>query len=222
MSRRRSLFHTLKLLGWSGVFAGLATAIVSDADLRAESLWKRRHRRSAFLFTDNRPRNVGDIITIQIEESLEIDIEEDRTLEKDTELERDFDFDGALSGDTVTKVAAAEFNLNDNSNRSFETNSEFDSERDLNAAITVVVIDVLPNGTMLVEGTRTTTLIGESRIIRVTGLVRPDDILFEDSTYFVRSRNVGNFHIYYEGSGLETQFTRPGWFSRVLNRVWPY
>ena len=188
----------------------------------AASLWKRRDNRSAFLFADNRARRVGDLLTIMVVENTDIDSNELRILQKQTTTERDFEFTARLKGDVIEKDAEAEQDLEATSNRRVQTTAQLDSGRDFTDFISVIVVDVMPNGNLVVEGHRTRMIAGERRTLRTAGIVRPNDIENRSVGNVVESRYVANFRIWYEGIGNETQFTRPGWFSRFLNRTWPF
>src|SRR5205823_2467008 len=103
-------------------------------------------------------------------------------------------------------------------NRSFNGSSNFTSARVFNDTVTVTVIDVLPNGNLVVEGSRSRMVSGELRVLRITGVVRPADI---DAGNAVGSQFVGNFRINYAGRGQDTNVNQPGLFKRFLFRVWP-
>ena len=85
--------------------------------------------------------------------------------------------------------------------------------------MTVTVIDVLPNGNLLIEGTRRRVVSGEERMLRVSGMVRPSDITVNN---LVESQFIANFQVSYGGKGTDSRFTNQGWFSRIVNHVWPF
>lgn len=184
-----------------------------------DSIWDRRDPRAAYLFVDNRARHVGDLLTVVIREATGIDQKEKRALDKKSESGGVFNFKSNWQDGAGSHAASGEFNGNSTSNRSFDGKSEFTSQRELVDRMTVTVIDVLPNGNLLIEGTRRRIVSGEDRTLRVSGMVRPSDITVGN---LVESQFIANFQVAYEGKGAESKFTNQGWLSRAVNRVWPF
>jgi flagellar L-ring protein precursor FlgH len=195
----------------------LWTSLGSPA--RCESLWDRREHRSAFLFVDTRARHVGDVLTVVVREATDIDNKEKRALKKSNESRTSFLMKGQSTDTAASRSFAADFNASGDSSRKFDGNAEFSSQRELVDRMTITVIDVLPNGNLVVEGTRRRLISGDERVLRVSGVVRPIDI---GPGNVVESQFIANFQVAYEGKGVETKFTNQGWMSRFVNRVWPF
>ena len=83
----------------------------------------------------------------------------------------------------------------------------------------VRVVDIHPNGNLVVEGLRYRKVSDETRLLRVSGIVRPNDI---DITNTISSSVIDDFRMVYEGGGVESRFTGQGWVGRFTNRIWPY
>jgi len=81
------------------------------------------------------------------------------------------------------------------------------------------VIDVFPNGNLVVEGFRRQTVAGDARMMRVSGIVRPDDISL---TNIVLSPAIANLQIEYIGTGPEMHFVNQGYVSKLMNFLWPW
>lgn len=185
----------------------------------AESIWDRRDPRSAYLFVDNRARQVGDLLTVVVRESTGIDQKEKRALDKKTASGSVFNFKSKWQDGAGSHSASTELDSNGSSKRSFDGKSEFTSQRELLDRLTVTVIDVLPNGNLLIEGMRRRMVSGEERTLRVSGMVRPSDI---GAGNLVESQFIANFQMAYEGKGAESKFTNQGWLNRLVNHVWPF
>jgi flagellar L-ring protein precursor FlgH len=185
-----------------------------------ESLWDRRDYRSAFLFVDTRARRVGDVLTVVVREATDIDNKEKRALNKSHDTRGSFLTKGSSSGTVFsTRSLAADFNAEVDSSRKFDGNAEFSSQRELVDRMTVTVMDVLPNGNLVIEGTRRRLISGDERVLRVSGVVRPIDI---GAGNIVESQFIANFHVSYEGKGVESKFVNQGWMSRIVNHIWPF
>lgn len=197
-----------------------AAALTGPRSAPADSLWSRREHRQAYLFEDNRGRRIGDNLTIAINELSNVGNNEQRTLEKKASFADFFSFKGSSSaGSNVSRSGSADLNLSGASERNLKGNAQYTSTRNFTDLMTVTIIDVLPNGNVVVEGFRTRFVAGEERTLRVTGVVRPADIGSQNT---VQSQFVANFQITYVGRGPETQFTRYGWWGRAMNIIWPF
>lgn len=201
--------------------AGLALLALlgGEAAARAESLWARRSQRYGFLFIDNRARNVGDVLTLILSETTAIGQREQRQLGKTSATSLTINYEGNSSSDGTSRSAAADVDGSVESSRQFNGNAQLQSARVLTDRMALTVIDVLPNGNLVVEGHRVRIIAGERRILRVTGVVRPADL---SPVNTVLSEAVANFKIEYLGRGVESKFTNQGWFSQFVNHVWPF
>lgn len=197
----------------------LAASAWMATTARAESLWERRVPGRAFLFQDLKARHIGDSITIVVTENTDVQNTEQRALSKDSEQNANFALSTESSGDFGSAAAGAKYDLSNSANRKFDGSASFRSAREFSDRVTVTVIDVLPNGNLVVGGKRQTLIAGDERTLVVSGIVRPFDISADNA---VSSRFVADFLMTYEGAGQEQNFTRQGWFGRALNRVWPF
>src|SRR5690606_40090483 len=77
----------------------------------------------------------------------------------------------------------------------------------LNARMTAQVVDVLPNGNLLIEGRQTIIVNEEEQISVVSGIVRPQDIA-PDNT--VLSTFIADATITYSGTGPIAEKQKPG------------
>jgi flagellar L-ring protein precursor FlgH len=83
----------------------------------------------------------------------------------------------------------------------------------LTTTLSVVVKDVLPNGTLRVEGTRIVGVNRETQRVTFSGLVRPEDVTADNS---VASTPVASVEVRYDGKGIVGDTQRPGILSRIF------
>ena len=100
-----------------------------------------------------------------------------------------------------------------------KSKADLKDERSFEDRVSVVVVDILPNGNLVVIGTRDRNIAGDIQTIEVSGIVRPSDIAFDNS---VKSEQVANFRIVSQNSGVSAPYTRPGWLGRVFDVLWPW
>lgn len=185
----------------------------------ADSIWERRDPRAAYLFHDNRARNVGDLLTITISENTSANERETRALDKGTNNEASVNYQGQYQfspspGNTGNLSATG----STSNRRRFNGSAQLSTTRTFVDRMAVTVIDVLPNGNLVFEGTKMRVLAGEERMLRVTGVVRPADI---GSGNIVPSGTIANMKISYIGRGQESEFVNQSWLGRTLNYLFP-
>jgi flagellar L-ring protein precursor FlgH len=102
-------------------------------------------------------------------------------------------------------------------NRTFSGDADADQSNSLEGNITVTVAEILPNGNLIVRGEKWITLNRGDEFIRISGIIRPDDIA-PDNT--VVSTRLANAKISYSGTGTLADSQTMGWFSKFFNSGW--
>ncbi len=187
---------------------------------RADSLWDRRNPYYADMMWDKTARRVGDVLTITLNETTNFQGQETRTLKKNTVNQATAAMSGNFAeGKTLSHNFSGNLSSAWNSDRQLNGTSNLQSNRNLVDNMAVQVVEVMPNGNLVVEGFRTRVVLGEQRTIRVSGIVRPDNV---GPNNLVQSQYVANFTMEYFGKGIETSYINHGWLGRIMNKVWPY
>ena len=81
------------------------------------------------------------------------------------------------------------------------------------------VVEVMPNGNLVLRGEKQLALTEGSEIIQVAGIIRPDDVAPNNT---VQSRRLANAQIAYRGSGDLANATKAGWGTSTLMKIWPF
>ncbi len=196
-----------------------AGAAGTERSAMAQDLWEHRSPTHAFLFYDTQARQVGDLLTIVVREDSSVQNNDNRGMKKQTGLKSAFSFAGEADGGFATQDSNASFDESLTSDRSMSGSATFRSQRAFTDRMTVTVTDVLPNGNLIVRGTREITIQGDNRTLIVTGIVRTYDVS-PDNT--VNSRLISDLRMFYDGKGAEQAFTKQGWLGRIGNKVWPF
>lgn len=103
--------------------------------------------------------------------------------------------------------------------RNFNGTGSADQANSLSGEISVTVSEVLPNGTMLVQGQKRVVLNRGDETIRIKGLVRMADV---DRDNRVLSTRVADAQIAYTGKGDVARASRQGWLSRFFQVISPF
>jgi flagellar L-ring protein FlgH len=176
------------------------------------SLWS--PRRTPSLVSDVKARNVGDIVTINVVESATASKNATTKTSKQSDLAAGWT--GVLkkiSGDWIGGEVKADMANN------FDGKGETTRSSQLAAYITAQVIQVLPNGYLVIHGSRHVRVNNENQIINVQGVIRTEDI---NSSNIVLSTYIADARIELIGEGVISDKQRPGWMARVLDWVWPF
>jgi flagellar L-ring protein precursor FlgH len=89
----------------------------------------------------------------------------------------------------------------------------------LNATITARIINVLPNGNLMIEGRRNIKVNNEDQEIMLEGTIRPRDISPNNT---VNSIYVADARISYSGRGIISDRQSPGWLMNIVDKLWPF
>ncbi|MBX3436460.1 MAG: flagellar basal body L-ring protein FlgH [Planctomycetaceae bacterium] len=184
-----------------------------------EDLWQRRNPERAYLLSDTLAREVGDLLTLIISEDANVDQRDARALSKSAARSGGFDITGVAGGDLGSGAGNAALEAAASTGRDFDGSSSFRSARQFSDRVTLTVMDVLPNGNLVVSGRRMINVDRDQRELIVSGVVRPND-LNPDNT--VHSRYVSELRVNYVGEGTDTKYTKPGWLIRIANRFSPF
>lgn len=203
----------------SAILLAIISIQVLPVHCRADSLWRKRCPRRAYLVDDSRARRTGDLLTIIVSESTTVSNREDKGLSKSSGASGLFDLSAASGGGFGISAADGNLAFNKSTNRNFDGEASYQNSQRFADRMTVTVTGVTSEGNLILEGTRSIQIAGEFRTLNVSGIVRPIDI-GPDNT--VTSHFVANLTATYEGDGPERRFTRQGWLGRGMNRVWPF
>jgi flagellar L-ring protein precursor FlgH len=158
-----------------------------------------------FLFDDDRAMRVGDILTIRLEEQTSARKSAETAYNKGSDVNvGEPTLFGSMIDDLANQLS---------SDKEFVGEAESDQSNSLRGTISAVVADVLPNGLLLVQGEKWLNLNSGEEYVRVSGLVRPEDI---DGFNTVSSLRLADARIAYSGTGTFADTNRAGWLSRFF------
>jgi len=200
---------------------------------QADSIWAkaqgREGQKRVRVYEDDTARDVGDTLTIIINEHSIVENETARETSKTSN--RNANANTAVSGtinmkdvgqwygDRGATFTLPEANLASQAHSDFTGEADYETDRLITDRVTVVVRDILPNGNLVVVGSRKRHTDGDEQIIEIGGVVRPSDITFANT---VNSDQVADFRMHIKVEGHEPKWTKPGWLGRLLNWLSPW
>ncbi len=153
----------------------------------------------------------GDIITIKISESTSAQSKATTKTEKESKTEVTAQPRIPIFKRVMNKIVGEQ-----------KINNEFDGEGtttrsgSLDGTITATVLEVLPNGNLLIEGSRNIAVNKENQIMRVRGVARPKDIEAKNT---IDSKLLADAQIKFDGKGTVSRANRHGIMTRLFDSV---
>jgi flagellar L-ring protein precursor FlgH len=169
------------------------------------------------LYSDTKARRVGDIITVLLLENTQAS----KTAKTETKKETDASLSPlvGLNGLAPT-IGGNTLELGLESDGNFKGDAKSNQSNSLNGKITVHVLRVLPNGNLIIRGEKWLTLNTGQEFIRITGIVRSEDVASDNT---VESTRVANARISYSGKGSLAETQEAGWLaSFFMSTAWPF
>ncbi|WER49789.1 flagellar basal body L-ring protein FlgH [Cupriavidus sp. WKF15] len=167
------------------------------------------------LFEDRRPRNVGDILTIVITENV--------NATKNSGSNASRTGSTSLAFDAVPKALAGLFSSSSNASingaNALKASGGASAANTFNGTITVTVLEVLPNGNLVVSGEKQLAINQGAEFIRFSGVVNPRTITGDNG---VLSTQVADARIEYTAKGYIDEAQNMGWLQRFFLNVSPF
>lgn len=168
------------------------------------------------LFEDIKARQVGDLLTVILEEQTDASKTASTEISKDTSTEisaptilgQDIELDGNPLSTSL------------DSSNDFSGASDSAQSNKLQGSITVSVSQVLPNGNLMIQGEKWIAINQGDEYVRLRGIVRPVDI---GPSNTVLSTQVANARITYRGKGATADSNAMGWLAQFfIKPLWPF
>ena len=166
------------------------------------------------LYESHRARMVGDIITIQINETVSAKQETTSSIEKKGSV------DSAITAVPIANVTQlAKLGAEGSSNNKFDGKGSSEAVGTFTGSITTTVIEVLPNGHLIVAGEKQIGVAKNVDVLRFSGQVDPFTI---QPGNLVRSNQVANVRVEQMGRGQQQEAQGIGWLARFFLSVSPF
>ncbi len=199
------------------IFAALA---LLPGAANAQSLWSDDASRP--LFSDHRAAKIGDILTVLVQENSTATKKNSTSTSKNNAQDASVStfLYGAGSGVSALLSRGGSMPaLKYSSKNTFDGGGSIDNSQNLVTSVAVRVIDVLPNGNLMIEGHRETAFSGEKQSAVLHGVVRTEDIFSNNTLY---SYNIADAKVEIISKGKLSDSERRGWFTWAWNKLTPF
>lgn len=169
---------------------------------------------------DLKARNVGDVLTITIQEQHSVKNEDKVERKNDTSLAARLEAyslsDKTFQSNTLPRIDVRK-------EQDFTGEAKQTGGSDVRASIAVIVVDVQPNGNLVIAGQRQVTVNDETKTLKISGIVRALDVSSGNS---VGSAQVADARIAIAGDGANTRQVTRGpvgqLFDTLIWAAWPF
>jgi flagellar L-ring protein precursor FlgH len=165
------------------------------------------------LFEDQRPRNIGDILTIVIQENINATKSSGANTNRTSATSFSTTSAGFLNG------LFGKANLNSQGANTFAGTGGANASNTFNGVITVTVTNVLPNGNLVVSGEKQMLINQGNEFVRFSGVVNPNTISGLNAVF---STQVADAKIEYSAKGYIDEAETMSWLQRFFLNVSPW
>lgn len=203
-----------KVAGPSPEFAPIIPEATSQTSIPTGSVYNVAFSDS--WFGEKKAYRVGDIVTVVLDESLDADTTTKNTASRKTKTD-------VLSPLQIAKWGSPGGILSTDLQEENEVSSTgsgvIDQSATLQGTMTAQVVEVYPNGNLLIRGEKIVNFSSGSEVVQVKGIIRPQDIQ-PDNT--VQSKRLASAQITYKGVGPNANVQKIPWGTNILLSIWPF
>ncbi len=173
-------------------------------------------RQSDSWFGKGRNYQVGDVITVLLNESTQAARTQNGTVTRESSndvIPKGLQNYGANVGGWMNGINMLGGKVSN------KGTGAADQQASLSGSVAVSVVEVMPNGNLVLRGEKQLALTEGSEVSQVAGIIRPDDVAPNNT---VQSRRLANAQIAYRGTGDLANATKAGWGTSALLKIWPF
>ncbi|CAL4322776.1 flagellar basal body L-ring protein FlgH [Buchnera aphidicola] len=193
-----------------------------ESDIKNESLFKEKKLINygyQALFEDHRPHNIGDILTIVLQENISASNSSSADISHNASSNAGFSFiPGQFNPIFGINVQDIQTGLDSKGKHGLSGRGRNSANNKFTGLITVTVQDILPNGNLRVTGEKQVTINQAEELIRFSGVVNPKNI---NQKNLIASTQVADTHIEYITSEMFNKIKKMGWLQKILLKISP-
>ncbi|HQI82847.1 MAG TPA: flagellar basal body L-ring protein FlgH [Deltaproteobacteria bacterium] len=172
------------------------------------------------MYSDRKARQVGDLVIVQIVESSSANKEASTEASRESSMDHSVtNFLGLPLDRSSIFGYGLEPSIQASSTSEFSGDGKTTRKGTLSAVVTARIMRVLPEGNFVIKGKKQIRVNDESQYITVSGIIRPDDILWNNA---VLSSAIADLRVDYYGAGILGDQQNKGFLARAMDKIWPF
>lgn len=205
-----------QIAGPSPEYAPVQPVVRAQSQIPTGSIYNQAHADS--WFGEKTTYQIGDVVTVILDESMAGDSTQTNEASRNTTTDvlspaqiARFGGDGGLFLSNDQDPIATQL--------SSSGSGETEQSASLTGTMTAQVVNVYPNGNLMIRGEKIVNFSTGSEVVQVKGIIRPSDIQ-PDNT--VQSKRIASAQISYKGVGQNANASRTPWGTNLLMSIWPF
>lgn len=193
----------------------VVSLVLITSSMYGDSLWLKSSEKNSVYNSKSR-FSIGDVVTVEISAESSAVQEAGTTTRKRTDIGANFynlSDQYSLNSDSSDSLRQMnDYRLGGNDDYSGVGQTTRKSK--VEAIVSCVVTNVLPNGNLVISGERMVDVNNDSEIIQISGIVRPSDV---NSKNMINSYKIAQFSISLKGKGVVNSKQTPGFMSNFFS-----
>ena len=177
------------------------------------------------LFADKKDLQIGDIIQVEISETLSSNTNNKREIgaSRANSLGGGVTSAGTLGGvaEKVSNKVNPILNLGFSSSSTTQNDGEVKTKlsETFSTNVSAIIEETYQNGNYFIKGFKEILIDGQKQSLTLTGVIRPYDITSDNS---VSSSQIANLKILYKKDGEEQDVMHVPWALKLIQKFWPF
>jgi flagellar L-ring protein FlgH len=179
------------------------------------------------LYSDRKAMRVNDIVRIVIKETATSSSSSSKKLSRNQQDQLGGGIIASPGGNMNPQMGGIAGRLNGfldiglttGSSYTFDGSGKGSRQESFSTTVSARVIKVMSNNTYFIDGAREVMIDGEKQTMRVSGVIRADDIGKDNS---ISSEYISDAKVIYETQGEIKRASTQPWGSKLLEAIWPF
>ncbi len=169
------------------------------------------------LLVDFKPHRVGDLVFVDVTETSNASVSSGAKRSRDSgNVGGLTSVVGALPGASAGTAAGV---IGAMGTRKYEGSGSTQRKTTLQARIAARVVEVLPNGDLVIEARKLVKINKENETLRLSGIIRRRDVTADNA---IPTTSIGNLYVELDGKGMASADNAPGWLYRFFEKINPF
>jgi flagellar L-ring protein precursor FlgH len=179
------------------------------------------------LYSDRKAMRVNDIVRVVIKETATSSSSSSKKLSRNQQDKLGGGVIASPGGNINPQMGGIAGRLNGfldvglttGSSYTFDGSGKGSRQESFATTVSARVIKVMSNNTYFIDGAREVMVDGEKQIMRVSGVIRADDIGKDNA---ISSEYISDAKVIYETQGEIKRASTQPWGSKLLEAIWPF